>query len=101
VDVEREMEALAREARKKLEAERAQSDELASHVARSTAKSTSTSLGTKLAGALIALAAIWLAWTFVVAPLAKWAILIAIVVAIVWVVWKLAGGGRSEPGEPT
>ena len=98
MDVEREMEALAREARKKLEAERAQSAGIAAEAARSTAKA--TSLGTKLAGGLIALAAIWLAWTFVIAPLAKWAILIAIVVAIVWVVWKLTGGGRAEPEEP-
>lgn len=105
MDLDREMDALAREARKKLEDERleaASADKAREALAAAAASSAGkTSLGAKLAGAVLAMVAIWLAWTYVVAPLVKWGLLIAILVAIAWVVWKVAGGGaRDEPESP-
>jgi hypothetical protein len=113
MDIEREMERLASEARKKLEEERGAQEAAREERARvdvggdalkeaqklARSPEAPVTLGQKMAIVLVGLVAVWGVWTFVVGPLLSIALTLAILGLVVFGIVKLidAVGGDDDP----
>jgi hypothetical protein len=113
MDLEGELERLSKEARKKLDDERAATEREAEELRRAAGVDDAAardarrlaarpegpvSLGGKVATIIVGLLGAWILWRWVVAPLLGLAVFVGVIALVVWVLVSLLGGDDDDEG---